>query len=266
MNQDWTAQDLQANDQSAGIGTLARAAAQPEIDPCDVACDAMPGLVFGDLVAVDERWVQDHTTTCNYCRQMLESFEQIDDLLDGLAVPAEAPEFVAPGCRAASYTVTDSPVGPLLVAVSDEGLCEVGFAGVEAENEIRAELRQRGFAPVRDDEKPRRAVRELQEYFSGNRNSFDMPLDLAGVAPFTQAVLRATAEVPYGSLSTYQEIARRIGKPGASRAVGNALGRNPIPVVIPCHRIIRSDATMGGYTGGLPIKQALLQLEGAALT
>ncbi|MEA2584044.1 MAG: methylated-DNA-[protein]-cysteine S-methyltransferase, partial [Thermomicrobiales bacterium] len=87
----------------------------------------------------------------------------------------------------------------------------------------------------------------------------------SGVSPFTRSVLTATAEVPYGRLSTYRDIAQQVGRPSATRAVGNALGRNPIPVIVPCHRIVRSDASLGGYTGGLEIKERLLSLEGVYL-
>ncbi len=109
------------------------------------------------------------------------------------------------------------------------------------------------------------AARQLHEYFGGHRERFDLPLDFTGVSPFTRTVLEATTEVPFGRLDTYRGIASRVGKPSATRAVGNALGRNPIPVVVPCHRIVRSDASLGGYTGGLQIKQRLLALEGVTL-
>jgi methylated-DNA-[protein]-cysteine S-methyltransferase len=105
----------------------------------------------------------------------------------------------------------------------------------------------------------------LAEYFSGKRSRFQVPLDYSGLTPFTRSVLDATAEVPFGELRTYRQIAERVGRPRATRAVGNALHRNPIPVIIPCHRIVRSDASIGGYGGGVAIKEQLLHLEGAPI-
>ena len=162
----------------------------------------------------------------------------------------------------------ESPVGPLRVAVSDAGVCEIGFAVNESEADFRTRLVERGFAPaacLEDDLGPEgvaRVTRQLDEYFGGKRDRFDIPLDFSGVSPFTRSVLTATAAVPFGRLATYREIAARIGSPSACRAVGNALGRNPIPVIVPCHRIVRSDASLGGYTGGLGIKERLLEIEG----
>jgi O-6-methylguanine DNA methyltransferase len=148
------------------------------------------------------------------------------------------------------------------VAVTDEGVCEIGFGVYETQDEYRRRLEARGFAPVADADAVAPLAAQLEEYFLGRRRRFDLPLDFTGVTPFTRSVLEATAAVPFGHLSTYRQIADRIGRPRATRAVGNALGRNPIPVVVPCHRVVRSDATLGGYTGGLGIKQHLLSLEG----
>jgi len=102
--------------------------------------------------------------------------------------------------------------------------------------------------------------KQFEEYFSGKRRKFTLPLDLQGTA-FDQKVWKATQKIPYGQVRTYKEIAKMIGKPNASRAVGNALGRNPIPIIIPCHRVIASDGTLGGYSSGLKIKKILLRLE-----
>jgi methylated-DNA-[protein]-cysteine S-methyltransferase len=105
--------------------------------------------------------------------------------------------------------------------------------------------------------------RELDEYFSGRRLEFDLPIDWSLTAGFTQRVLRATARIPYGSVSTYREMASAAGNARAVRAAGNALGANPIPIVVPCHRILRTGGALGGYGGGLPRKEFLLRLEGA---
>jgi O-6-methylguanine DNA methyltransferase len=105
------------------------------------------------------------------------------------------------------------------------------------------------------------AQRQLDQYFAGERRSFELEIDLRA-APFQQAVLRELARVPYGVLASYGELARRIGKPRAARAVGGALNRNPIPIVLPCHRVVGASGALVGYAGGLDRKRALLELEG----
>ena len=264
------------------IGIIAEAH-QPGVDPCDVACDAMPGHIVGDLTPPETAWLLVHTADCGYCARMLTGYERVDDALERLVAPVAASQVIPPAppflpsTRRASYGTIDSPVGQLLVAVTDAGVCEIGFARSESEAEFRQRLVARGLRPVPDltgDRDPEigatqttagRVIAQLREYFEGRRERFDVPLDFAGVTPFTRAVLDATAEVPFGCLSTYRDIATRIGKPGATRAVGNALGRNPIPVIVPCHRVVRSGGSLGGYTGGVAIKERLLALEGSAL-
>lgn len=115
---------------------------------------------------------------------------------------------------------------------------------------------------VRDPEALGGAERQIREYLSGGRREFDLPLNLARVSEFDRAVLMATAEIPFGEVASYGEIAGRIGRPAAARAVGGALGRNPLPLVLPCHRVIRSDGELGGYAGGRERKERLLRLEG----
>ena len=106
---------------------------------------------------------------------------------------------------------------------------------------------------------------ELEDYFSGRRKTFEVPIDFRFVTPFQERVLRATARIPFGSVSSYGEIARQIGKPEAQRAVGGALGHNPVPIIIPCHRVIAANGSIGGYTGGLEIKRELFKIEGISL-
>lgn len=249
---------------------LAQVANEPGADPCDVACDAMPGHIVGDLTPSDISWLLTHTASCSYCANMLHSYEQIDDVLDTLSqrLPATPPRWLpkkAPAAPRAGYASIDSPVGPLYVAVTEAGVCEVGFAVNEAEAEFRQRLLDRGLDPALDPAVVDRAATQLIEYFGGHRNNFDVSLDFTGITPFTRDVLSATTEIPFGHLGTYRQIAERVGRPHAFRAVGNALGRNPIPVIVPCHRIVRSDSSLGGYTGGLAIKQRLLSLEGVSL-
>jgi methylated-DNA-[protein]-cysteine S-methyltransferase len=108
-----------------------------------------------------------------------------------------------------------------------------------------------------------RIRRELDEYFDGRRRRFTTPIDLSLVRGFNRRVLEETARIPFGSVSTYREVAAQAGSPRGSRAAGNALGRNPIPIVVPCHRVVHADGGLGGYTGGVERKVALLRLEGA---
>ena len=157
-----------------------------------------------------------------------------------------------------------SPVGRVLVAASDTGLVRVGFRSTEAT--FVAQLRRTLDAePVRSPARTAEIVHQLRAYFAGERRAFDLRIDFRNVSPFLRRVLAAAASVPPGQVVSYGEIARRIGQPGSSRAVGQALGRNPMPIVIPCHRVIAAGGKIGGYGGGLRMKRTLLRLEGARL-
>ena len=165
------------------------------------------------------------------------------------------------GAKPIHYTSLAAPIGRVLVAVGDAGLVRVRFRQSEAA--FVAELeRQLGVKPVRSTAQTAEVVAQLRAYFAGRRRRFDVPVDLSHVTPFVRRVLTATMQVPAGNLVSYGDIARRIGQPRGSRAVGQALGRNPIPIVIPCHRVIASGGRIGGYTGGLAVKKRLLRLEG----
>jgi methylated-DNA-[protein]-cysteine S-methyltransferase len=161
------------------------------------------------------------------------------------------------------FATIDSPLGELLLASGPRGLLRVAYCDHGAE----AVLEEISLAlSPRISEEPRaveRARRELEEYFEGSRRTFGLELDLAALAPFTRRVLAVTAEIPYGGVLSYGEVAAEAGSPRASRAVGNALGSNPIAVVIPCHRVLRSGGAIGGYGGGLHRKRMLLELEGS---
>lgn len=167
------------------------------------------------------------------------------------------------GLADVAYGSMDSPVGDLLVAVTDRGLVRVAFAD-EISDEVLEELAARVSPrvlrlPARTDA----ARRELDQYFAGERQRFDLRLDWSLVRGFAQGVLRATARVPFGSVTTYRQMAEAAGSPRASRAAGNALGSNPIPIVVPCHRVLHSGGGLGGYAGGLDRKRYLLSLEGS---
>jgi methylated-DNA-[protein]-cysteine S-methyltransferase len=163
-----------------------------------------------------------------------------------------------------AYTLTDSPVGPLFLAATGRGLVELGFEG-EKELDRYVGLLSDRLSPRVLEAPPRLdpVRRELDEYFEGKRLEFDLPLDWSLTKGFTQRVLRAAARVPYGEVSTYRQMATKAGNEKAVRAAGNALGANPIPIVVPCHRILRTGGSLGGYGGGLPRKEFLLKLEGA---
>jgi methylated-DNA-[protein]-cysteine S-methyltransferase len=162
-----------------------------------------------------------------------------------------------------AYAVVHSPVGRLVLAGTRRGLVEIAYDSEELDSileRLAARLSPRVLeAPTRLD--PVR--RELDEYFEGRRLGFDLPLDWSLSAGFSQRVLRATAKVPYGQVSTYREVAAKAGNERAVRAAGNALGSNPIPIVVPCHRIVRTGGALGGYGGGVERKEYLLRLEGA---
>jgi methylated-DNA-[protein]-cysteine S-methyltransferase len=163
-----------------------------------------------------------------------------------------------------AYDLTDSPIGPLLVAATEKGLCGIAF-DPDPEKEIERLARLHGVRVLRSPRPVDEARRELHEYFEGRRHEFDLAVDLSGLPAFQQSVLAELRRVGYGQVDTYGGLAVRIGKPRAARAVGGALNRNPVPIVVPCHRIVGSTGSLVGYAGGLERKQLLLNLEGGTL-
>jgi len=160
------------------------------------------------------------------------------------------------------YATMDSPIGTLLLAATPEGLVRIAFAEEldAALVELAARVSPRILAaPQRLDP----ARRQLERYFGRGLTRFDLPIDRSLIGPFARRVLDRTAAIPFGDFLSYSQVAREVGTPLAARAVGNALGSNPIPVVIPCHRVLRTGGKLGGYGGGLPRKRFLLELEGA---
>lgn len=252
---------------------LAYLAADPDIDECEVAEEAMPALVFGDLGIADAHWVHEHVDVCSDCARVLHSFQRCDTALEScdrpltviMAKDVRHTSAKILGLREARYGFMDSPVGPLLIAASDEGVCEISYLDNHDRAETLRDIEGRGILAYERQAAVNPVIDELSGYFDGDRDRFRTRVDLFGVTDFTRKVLRATEHVPYGGVTTYGEIARLIGQPTASRAVGNALGRNPVPVVVPCHRIILSSGDMGWYTGGPRIKQALLGIEGVTV-
>ena len=161
-----------------------------------------------------------------------------------------------------AYGTHDSPLGTLTVMVTPRGLIRLSYPGEGIDDQLR-EVAERVSprileAPERTDE----VRRQLDAYFDHRRRSFDVPIDWRLVRGFAADVLRATARIPFGSVSSYREVAAEAGSPNAYRAAGNALGSNPIPIVVPCHRVLHASGGLGGYTGGLERKRYLLELEG----
>jgi len=170
--------------------------------------------------------------------------------------------------EALHYTNMDSMIGPLFLAASPQGLVALEFdARLPAQQSIRPNPRdlreeKRGFQFEQSSRALRAYISEIEEYFTGNRRQFTFPLDLRGT-DFQLACWRALLAIPYGETRSYADIARAVGKPNAFRAVGMANNRNPVAIVVPCHRVIASDGTLCGYGGGLDAKRRLLELEGA---
>jgi methylated-DNA-[protein]-cysteine S-methyltransferase len=164
-----------------------------------------------------------------------------------------------------AYSFVDSPFGDLLVAVTKQGLVRVEYPNHDFDDaleELAAKVSPRVLESPRSTERVRR---QLEEYFAGARRSFTVGVDLSLVHGFTRKVLEQTARIPFGAVSTYRDVATGAGSPRAVRAAGNALGSNPIPIVVPCHRVVRTGGGLGGYTGGLDRKVKLLQLEGVTV-
>ena len=159
------------------------------------------------------------------------------------------------------FSSVQTAIGTIFVGVSDQGVFDLAF-DLRGEGAYRERLARRAPEVWRDNSGLRSILGEIRAYFSGHLRDFSVPVDLRSVTPFASQVLCETQAIPFGELVSYGELAARVGSPRASRAVGGALGRNPIPVIIPCHRVVRRGGYIGGYTGGLRKKRALLRLEG----
>jgi methylated-DNA-[protein]-cysteine S-methyltransferase len=195
----------------------------------------------------------------------------VKDLTDMLRATLEAdpPPVSALAERAAraglldvAYAELDSPVGKLLAAVTDRGLVRLAYEDGERDA-VLEDLARRISPRVLEARGPLDPLaRELDEYFAGRRHAFDLPIDWTLSHGFTRRVLQATAKIPFGAVETYKDVAGHAGSPRGYRAAGNALGSNPIPIVVPCHRVVASGGKLGGYTGGVERKLKLLAVEG----
>ncbi len=180
-------------------------------------------------------------------------------LRDRLGLAAEAE-----GLLDIAYMTVDSPVGPLLLAATPIGLVRVAYDAEDHDRVLETLTRQISPRVLRAPKRLDAAARELDEYFARKRRAFDLPLDLSLSRGFRQLVQRHLPEIGYGQTRTYGQVAQLVGNPKAVRAVGTACATNPLPVVVPCHRVLRADGTPGGYVGGPAAKMTLLRLEAAA--
>ena len=199
----------------------------------------------------------------------------MNDLEDGLRkitiagtdelLAAAADRAATEGLVDVAWATMDSPIGTLLIATTDVGVVRIGFQGESADDVLEDLARQISPRVVSVPMRLDAIRRELDEYFAGGRQRFEVPIDTRLSHGFRKQVLAHLAFVPYGHTVSYRDLAIAAGNPGASRAVGSAMATNPIPIVLPCHRVLRTGGGLGGYGGGLPVKEFLLRLEGALL-
>jgi methylated-DNA-[protein]-cysteine S-methyltransferase len=240
---------------------------------CDQFARQLDRLVIGDLRDAAVSAMQGHAADCACCgvewrrsgglRGLLAAARDDDP---DLSTVGQARARLRGGLDRAGHPPIrfgslTTPVGPLFVGVTDQGVCDVTF-GQSSEQAYRKRLLGRSPEVWRDDTALATVVAKLRAYFAGELTQFSLPVDLRQVTPFTAKVLRETGKIRFGRLTSYGELAARIGAPSASRAVGGALGRNPVPIIVPCHRVIAQSGRIGGFTGGVPTKRILLDLEG----
>ncbi|WP_414683708.1 methylated-DNA--[protein]-cysteine S-methyltransferase [Microbacterium sp.] len=170
----------------------------------------------------------------------------------------------AEGLLDVAYTTVDSPVGTLLLAATPKGLIRVAYTNEDHDRVLQHLAEKVSPRILRSPRQLDTAARELDEYFDHKRKAFDLDLDLSLSHGFRQVVQRHLPEIEYGQTRSYKQMAEMVGNPKAVRAVGSACATNPLPVVVPCHRVLRTDGTLGGYIGGLEAKTVLLELEAAA--
>jgi methylated-DNA-[protein]-cysteine S-methyltransferase len=185
-----------------------------------------------------------------------EAGERLHDRLAAAAATA--------GILDVAYRTLDTPVGELLLAATERGLVRVAYASEGHQAALERLAREVSPRVLRAPARLDRAARELEEYFAGRRSTFDLPLDLRLTHGFRRTVLSHLPEIGYGRTASYAAVAALAGNPKAVRAVGTACATNPLPVIVPCHRVVRSDGSIGRYVGGTDVKQALLTLEAVA--
>jgi methylated-DNA-[protein]-cysteine S-methyltransferase len=169
----------------------------------------------------------------------------------------------AEGILDVTYRTVDTAVGPLLLAATDRGLVRVAYEGQDHDTVLQTLSTKVSPRILRDGSRLDHAAREIEEYFAGRRQTFDLPLDLRLATGFRLDVLQHLPTIGYGRTESYAQVATAAGSPRAVRAVGTACATNPLPVVVPCHRVVRSDGSLGEYAGGAAAKRTLLTMEGA---
>jgi len=162
------------------------------------------------------------------------------------------------------FDVVESPIGPLLLAASPRGICRISFTA-DPEAHLDALARLHGARVLRARDAVAAAEEQLAEYFAGERRGFELDVDTRPLQPFARRVLEELARVPFGETTTYGTLAARVEAPRAARAVGTVMNRNPIPIVLPCHRVVGANGSLTGYAGGLHVKERLLRHEGVLL-
>lgn len=221
-------------------------------ESCGCTTERVLAFVCGELADREGLEVAEHLGECGPCRDEAAEFR----LLEGALRACCAEEVVR-------WHAFPTPFGRTYVAATDRGLARVSWGQPDDDAFVGGlEARFPDRPVVRDPRGLAEAERQLREYFAGERDRFDLPVDLGALSGFDRRVLEAARGIGYGQVVPYAELARRIGRPKAARAVGGALGRNPIAIVVPCHRVVRTDGGLGGYGGGVEFKERLLALEG----
>lgn len=240
---------------------------------CEEFAADLDAWLAGDLATVDR--LRRHLDRCAACEAEWASVRTMGGWLADLDPETDEAAVIRARDRLRSeldraghppvrFGTLSSPVGQLFVGVTEHGVCDLTF-GQTSERRYRERLL--GWSPEvrRDDDGVADIRAQLEAYFTGELTRFALPVDLRHVTPFTEKVLRAARDIEFGQVTSYGRLATRIGSPGASRAVGGALGRNPIPIIIPCHRVLAAGGRLGGFTGGLQTKRTLLRHEGHEL-
>ncbi len=220
---------------------------------CTYREDDVLAYVAGELEAGADLEMSVHLAECEECREEAADFTALDRVL---------PEC----CRneAIRWHSFESPFGRMFVAATSKGLARITWRELGEEAFLGwVEKEHPGCPAIRDPDALASVERQLLEYFRGERTEFELEVDLSVLSEFERGVLEELAEaIRFGQVIPYSELARRIGKPKAARAVGNAVGANPVPIVVPCHRVVRLDGSLGGYGGGVEFKERLLEIEG----
>jgi methylated-DNA-[protein]-cysteine S-methyltransferase len=221
-------------------------------ESCGYTEDQVLAYVAGDLREREAAAVAEHLGECRDCCEQAAEFAALGSA-------------VAEGCAGdvVRWNELETPLGRMYAAVTDHGLARLTWHRPSRDEFVAAmEKRFPDRLVVQDAAALAEVEVQLQEYFAGERSSFDLPVDLSSISEFERRVLQAALRIPFGEVVAYSDLAQKIGKPRASRAVGNALNHNPVAIVVPCHRVVRRDGSLGGYGGGIETKKRLLTIEG----